>query len=96
MKRTIPLEEAFALLMDADAVKISGTMLTGTPDLSPLNGEVDNEFLHLSWVDDGDGCFIVATEGENREVEVDEFGNLVLIDNEGDSITLTLLVVKKV
>lgn len=89
--KTITLSEAFLRLEQCAAVIVDDTVLT-FPGLADLNGDGDNEFLRVSWTDEAGYDFsIIASEGLNREVVVNDDGQLVFMDEDNEAFTITLL-----
>ena len=92
--RTIPLKRAFDILLESTAVVINGNALM-YPSLDQLTGEDENEFLYVSWEDDGLEYTARFVEENNREVLV-ENGTLVLKDSDGDEVRIQPLVEMKI
>jgi hypothetical protein len=92
--KTIPLQEAYALLENASAVIVDDHVLV-YPGLSGLEGDDANEFLYLRWEDEGLGYRLTFNEEFNREVDI-VGSSLFLYDTDAsadDSATqITLLV----
>jgi len=89
--KTISLAESFSRLEQAAAVIVDDTVLT-YPGLSDLDGEDTNEFLCVNWTDeDGWDYSIVANEADNREVIVNDVGQLVFMGGDDQAFTVTLL-----
>ena len=67
--KIITLKEAYNILQDASAVIIDDNVLV-YPALDMIEGSDENEFLYLSWDDEGLGYEVKFCEGDNQEVEV--------------------------
>ena len=64
---------------------------------SDVIGESDNEVLYLGWVDeDGDEYRIKFNEGGLNGAIINDNGNLVMEDTEGDSIEIEFQVIKSI
>jgi hypothetical protein len=87
MKHKITLNRAWELLNLAVAVIIDGNILV-YPSFSDLNGESDNEWLYLSWEDEGNE--FGAKFFENCDPEIQD-GFLILTDTDGEKNKFTLL-----
>lgn len=86
----ITLEKAIDLLENADAVVINNDLLV-YPSIDGINNDPENEFMFLSHSDpDGLIYSYKFKEGNNQEVNIVGH-SMFLIDDEGDSIQLTLL-----
>ena len=96
MNKKISLEEAYKIIENASAVIIDESALV-YPSLWDLDGDDDNEFLYLSWEDEGSEYSLKFREGDNREVEVSGCC-LFLYDTDADDETchtqITILVPK--
>ena len=68
--KTIPLEKAFEIIADADAI-ITDQGVVIYPSLDELKGCDDSEFMYLAW-DDDDLNFhsLHFNEGDNQEVKI--------------------------
>ena len=86
--KKISLEKAFSLLQSCKAVIIDGDHLC-YPALDEVIGESDNEFMYLKYEEDGDCCMKFVEENNQEITLVDS--TLLLEDNEGDELELTLL-----
>lgn len=88
--KQISLTEAFRFLKNCRTVVVDQYYLV-YPSLEDLNGDPDNQFLYLSWVDDDARSYaIVVAEGQNQSVTI--HGTVMtLTDMEGDRFTITLL-----
>jgi hypothetical protein len=67
--KKITLKEAYNILQDASAIIIDDNVLV-YPSLSELEEDDTNEFMYLSWDDEGLGYEVKFCEGDNKEVEV--------------------------
>jgi hypothetical protein len=83
--KKITLEKAFDIIQHASALIINDSTLL-YPGLWELTGTDDNEFLYLSWEEDGLEYHLTFTEGQNREVEVSG-SSLFLYDTNADDET---------
>lgn len=94
--KTISLFEAHNLLSECSAVIINNDALT-YPSLSDLEDDDANEFLIVSWLSD-DSCeyTIIAQEGNNQTVIVQNDGSLTLVDDQGETFSCKLLVPMKI
>lgn len=89
--KTISLIQAYALLTAAKAVIVDQSALV-YPSLDGLIHDPENEFLYLSWMnEDGESSYAKFLEGENETPQLDG-SDLHLLDREGQSICLTLLI----
>lgn len=95
--KTITLKEAYNILEQSSAVIINEYALV-YPAFWELNGDVENEFLYLSWEEDGDDYCLKFCEGDNPSVKI-EGCRLFLFDtdaNDDDDLTeLTILTPKQ-
>lgn len=87
--KTITLQEAYNILEDCSAVIIDDNVLV-YPSLDELSGDLKNEFLCLSWEEDGENFEVRFLEGQNQNVQVSG-SSLFLIDSEGEDNQLTIL-----
>jgi hypothetical protein len=67
--KKITLKEAYNILEDASAIIIDDNVLV-YPSLSDLKEDDTNEFMYLSWDNEGLGYELKFCEGDNQEVEV--------------------------
>jgi hypothetical protein len=90
--KKIPLKQAYNRLRECSAVIVDNDVVT-YPSLADLTGEKENEFLYVSWDDDAGFTYAVKfVEENNQEVKVTDDGCLMLlVDNEGSKVQLTLL-----
>jgi len=88
--KTIPLHKAFNWLVASSAVIWDDNFLSYL-STSQLTDDPENEFLYLSATDEEGNEFSVKfKQGNNETVKV--CGNsMFLVDDEGDTIQLTLL-----
>lgn len=91
--KQISLVEAVQLLNDCSAVIVNDNVLT-YPSVEDLNDDDDNEFLYLGWTDDGLDYSMKVEEGNNRSVKIED-NQMILVDDEGDEFSLTLLTTMK-
>lgn len=92
--KTLTLQEAHKLLEDCAACIVDDNALM-YPSVEELTGELDNEFLYLSWTDsEGYEYSVYCIEENNQTIKVDN-NNLILTDVDGGEVKLTLLTVKK-
>jgi hypothetical protein len=93
--KTITLKEAYQILEDASAVIIDDSVLV-YPSLSELQDDELNEFLYLSWEDEGLGFDLHFNEGCNQEVKVSGSSMfLVDDDSDGEETQITILTTKE-
>jgi len=98
--KTITLKEACQILDSASAVVIDDDVVT-YPVVSELTGDDENEFLFLSWMDDGGSEYSLSfNEGLNREVKVSGSSIFLLCEsddpNDDESETqITILTTKE-
>lgn len=92
----IPLQKAFEILQDASAVIINDQIVV-YPSLSDLEGDDTNEFLCITWDEDGLEYILKFNEGDNQEVEV-VGSSMFLYDtdtmDEDDHTQITILTTK--
>lgn len=87
--KTITLTEAHHILENCSAVMIESNIVI-YPGIADLTGEDENEFLYLSWEDEGLEYYVKFTEEPNKEVKI--IGNSIfLIDHEGEEAEITPL-----
>ena len=86
--KTITLNEAFQILESASAVVVSDNAVTYPGGLE-LTGEHDNQFLTVSWDEDGE-VEHTFLEGANQTVVLAGM-SLFLVDREGEEIQITPL-----
>lgn len=88
--KTITLNQAFNILQNCAAV-VTETHNVTYPNLDKLTGEEENEFMALSWEEDGLDYGVIFKEGNNQTVKVSG-SSMFLEDNEGEEVQLTILV----
>lgn len=92
--KTIPLKEAHEILERfTSAVVIDDSVLT-YPRLSELKDSEDNEFLYLSWEDEGLEYSLKFSEGKNQMVKVSGSSMFLNDDDaetDADQTQLTIL-----
>jgi len=92
--KKITLKEAYAILENASAVIIDDNALV-YPSLWELDGDPENQFLYLSWENEGHDYSLKFCEGDNTEVAV-VGSSLFLYDTDADDETchtqITILV----
>ena len=95
--KTVNLKEAYYWLSFASAVIINENAVV-YPSLRELTGERENEFLYLSWEDDGKDFSLKFNEGDNLEAKI-EGCCLFLYDTDAndddDRTMLTILAPKQ-
>ena len=94
--KTITLKEAYRTLSLATAVIIDENALV-YPSLWELTGEAENEFLYLSWEDEGCDYSLKFNEADNLEAKI-EGCCLFLFDtdaNDDDDVTLLTILAPK-
>lgn len=92
MKR-IHLREAYEILQNASAVIIDDFALA-YPCLADLEGNAENEFLYVTWVDNVEDNYLIFAEGGNVSVRV--VGDSLFLYNtdaesDGDFTKVTIL-----
>ena len=80
--KTIVLKKVYEILLEATAVIIDENALV-YPCVAELTGENENEFLYLSWEDDGHDYSLKFREGDNLVADV-EGCCLYLFDTDGE------------
>ena len=89
--KTIGLKEAHQRLVDSAAVIVDNDALV-YPSLGDIENSPENEFLYLSWEEDGKEYSVKCIEQNNQVVKVTDDGSLMMLeDMEGDKFQLTLL-----
>lgn len=95
--KTVTLKEAYYILSLASAVIINESTVV-YPSLWELTGEGENEFLYLSWEDEGRDYSLKFNEGDNLEAKI-EGCCLFLYDTDAndddDQTMLTILTPKQ-
>ena len=88
--KTITLSQAHKILEDCSAVITEDHVLL-YPALSDLTGDPENEFMYLSYEDEGLAYYVKFAEFENKSIEV--WGSsMFLHKTEGDIFQITVLV----
>jgi hypothetical protein len=90
--KEITLKEAYEILEDASAVIIDDNVLV-YPGLYDITGDLKNEFLYISWREDGEEYEVSFLEGHNQTCPVSG-SSLFLKDSEGEDTQLTILTTK--
>ena len=89
--KTIGLKQAFNRLKESAAVIVDNDALV-YPSLDDITNTPENEFLFLSWEVEGKEYRVKCIEKNNQTVKVSDDGSTMLLeDEEGDKIELTLL-----
>ena len=95
--KTVTLQEAYLLLEGASALIIDDNTLVYA-GLNDLEGDDTNEFLYLTWDDEGLEYRLVFQEGDNQQVKI-AGSSLFLYDTDAedqeDHTQVTLLVPQK-
>lgn len=92
--KLISLEEAYSLLEQCAAVVVDNNAVV-YPSLWGLTDDEEDDFLYLSWEDEGDEFNLKFSQGPNGQVKV-ENGIMYLIESKGEVISLLLLEPKKI
>lgn len=87
--RTITLQEAYDILENASALVVDDNALV-YPALSELTGESFNQFLYVTWDDEGQEYSLKFCEEENETVKIVD-SSMFLVDEEGDERQITIL-----
>lgn len=90
--KTIILQQAYSILKNCAGVITEDHIIT-YPILSDLTGEDNNQWLYLSWDEDGLEYSRTFLEKENNNVKI-AGSSMFLKDNEGEEIQLTILTVQ--
>jgi len=91
--KTITLKEVCQILDSASAVVIDDDVVT-FPIVSELTGDDENEFLFLSWMDDGGSEYSLSfSEGLNREVKVSGSSIFLISDSDDDEESETQITI---
>jgi hypothetical protein len=89
--RQVPLAEAMAIIESASAIVIdNGLDSVIYPSISELTGDPENEFMYLSWDDDGTEMSTRFKEENNREVTI-AGASIFMEDAEGEELIITPL-----
>jgi hypothetical protein len=83
------------VIVKVDGVEKDELVTIASP--SDVIGESDNEVLYLGWFDeDGEEYSIKFSEGGLDGAIINDNGNLVMEDTEGDSIEIEFQVIKSI
>lgn len=89
--KTIGLKQAYNRLQESAAVIVDNDALV-YPSLGGIENNPENEFLYLSWEVEGQEYRVKCIEKNNQTIKVSDEGAVMLLeDNEGDKLELTLL-----
>jgi hypothetical protein len=89
--KTIGLKQAYNRLQESAAVIVDNDALV-YPSLGGIENNPENEFLYLSWEVEGQEYRVKCIEKNNQTVKVSDEGAVMLLeDDEGDKLELTLL-----
>jgi len=88
-KNEITLQEAHTILENCSAIVIDDNILL-YPSLEDLTGEPENEFLYLSWNEEGEDFEVKFLEKDNPKVTTSGC-SLFLVDTEGNENQITIL-----
>lgn len=88
--KTITLQEVYQILEDCSGIVTEDHVIT-YPSLADLTGEDDNQWLNISWIDEGQDFDIVFIEENNKEIKVSG-SSMFLEDEDGDEFQITVLV----
>lgn len=90
----IPLSKAYELLEEASAIIVSSE--SGSPLLYPSLHDDDEAFLFISWEDENGGYELMFTKQNNLNPQINTLTNeLILTDDTGEKVNLTLLTTMK-
>lgn len=92
-KKEITLQEAYNILENCAGVIVDDNVLI-YPSLSDITNEPDNEFLYLSWNEDGEDFEVSFIESDNQKI-VASGCSLFLTDSEGEENQITILAPQK-
>ncbi len=92
--KTISLKEAFRMLEDASAVIIDDNFLV-YPSLSDLKEDDTNEFMYLSWENEGFEYSARFEGWRNQEVEVVGSSMFLYAEGDNDHTQITILITKE-
>lgn len=95
--KNIPIEDAYKILEDASAIIINDSVLV-YPNLSDLDFSDENEFMYLSWDEEGLEYDLHFNEGDNQMVKI--VGSSMFLydtdaDGEEDHTQITILTTKE-
>jgi hypothetical protein len=88
-KKQINLQEAYNILENSAGVIVDDNVLI-YPSLSDITNEPNNEFLYLSWNEDGEDFEVSFLEKDNNEVTISGC-SIFLNDTEGNENQITVL-----
>jgi hypothetical protein len=88
-KKEITLKEAYSILENAAGVIVDDNVLI-YPSINELANEPDNEFLYLSWNEDGEDFEVNFLEKDNEKVVVSGC-SIFLVDSDGEENQITIL-----
>jgi hypothetical protein len=89
--KSITLKQAFNRLKESAAVIVDNDTLV-YPSLADIENTSENQFLYISWEEEGKKHSIKFMEENNQTVKVTDDGAIMLLeDTEGDRVQLTLL-----
>jgi len=95
--KNIPLEDAYKILEDASAIIINDSILV-YPCLSDLEYSDENEFMYISWDEEGLEYNLNFCEGDNQMVKI-VGSSMFLYDTdsngEEDHTQITILTTKE-
>jgi hypothetical protein len=91
--KKITLKEAYQILEQASAIIIDDNILV-YPSLSELKEDDTNEFMYLSWENEGLE-YSVFEEGGNQEVEVVGSSMFLYANGDIDHTQITILTTKE-
>ena len=88
------LEKFLELLGRADAVTIDDGAYLANWDVSPQEGQADNEVAYFSWVDDEGNYSCILTEGGIGGGHFAEDGSFHCEDREGEPVVVRMFKVE--
>jgi hypothetical protein len=92
--KKITLKEAYQILEDASAIIIDDNVLV-YPSLSELKEDDTNEFMYLSWEDEGLEYSVRFEEKRNQQVEVVGSSMFLYAEGDIDHTQITILTTKE-
>jgi hypothetical protein len=90
--KEITLKEAYEILENASAIVVDDNVLV-YPGLYDITGDLKNEFLYISWENDGEEFEIKFLEGHNQTCTI-AGSSLFLKDSEGEDTQISILTTK--
>lgn len=88
--KTITLQQAHQILENCSGIITEDHVIT-YPGLADLTGENDNQWLNVSWTDEGQDYAAICIEENNREIKV--IGSSIFLeDQDGEPFQLIILV----